>query len=312
MVPYPLIAIVGPTGAGKSHLAVELALSFQGEVVNCDSLQQYTGLDIGTAKISSAERRGIPHHLLDVLDPAEVSTAGDYAARARPILREILFRQHIPIVVGGTGFYLRALLEGLAEGPRRDESLRTALVERERRKPGLLHRYLRRLDARTAGRIHRNDRNKVIRVLEMSILAQRPAAQLFEAGRKSLKGYDPLRIVLEPPRERLREVLAQRTQRMFESGLLEEVAALLAKGTPQTAKPFESIGYKESLQVLAGGLTVAEAIERTTIETRQYAKRQTTWFRREPGAVRIEGFGYENPVLLLAHEIARVYLDKFA
>jgi tRNA dimethylallyltransferase len=311
-VPYPLIAIVGPTGAGKSHLAVALALSFQGEIVNCDSLQQYKGLDVGTAKISSTERRGIPHHLLDILEPVEVSTAGDYAARARPILREILSHQHVPIVVGGTGFYLRALLDGLAEGPQRDDTLRATLVERESRRPGILHRYLRRLDPRTAERIHRNDRNKVIRALEISLLAQRPAAQLFEAGRQSLKGYDPLKIVLEPPRERLREVLGERTRGMFQSGLLEEVAALLAKGTPVTAKSFESIGYKEALQVLAGGMTLAEAIERTTIETRQYAKRQTTWFRRERGAQRIEGFGHENPVLLLAHEIARVYLDKFA
>lgn len=311
-MPYPLIAVLGPTGSGKSDLAVHLALSFHGEIVNCDSLQLYRGFDIGTAKITSAERRGIPHHLFDILDPTETTTAGDYAARARPVLLEITARQHLPIVVGGTGFYLRALLDGLVQGPGRDDSLRHRLTDRETRRIGILHRYLRRLDPVTAARVHPNDLHKLIRAIEITLLARRPAAQLYETGRDSLKEYEPLKIVLDPPRDSLRDRLALRCRSMFQSGLLEEVRSLLSSGAPPSAKPFESIGYKEALQCLDGRLTLEEAIAQTTIETRQYAKRQWTWFRREPAANLIQGFGWENPVLTTATEMTTVYLDKFA
>jgi len=311
-MPYPLIAVLGPTGSGKSDLAVHLALSFHGEIVNCDSLQLYRGFDIGTAKITSAERRGIPHHLLDILDPIETTTAGDYAAMARPVLLEITARQHLPIVVGGTGFYLRALLDGLVQGPVRDESLRQRLTDRENRRAGVLHRYLRRVDPITAARVHPNDLHKLIRAIEITLLARRPAAQLYKTGRDSLKEYEPLKIILDPPRDALRERLALRCHSMFQSGLLEEVRSLLSSGVPPSAKPFESIGYKEALQCLDGRLTLEEAIALTTIQTRQYAKRQWTWFRREPAAAWIQGFGWENPVSTTATEMTTVYLDKFA
>ncbi len=287
----PLIVVVGPTASGKSALALELAQRFQGEIVNCDSLQLYRGLDIGTAKTPIGQRCGIPHHLLDILDPSELATAGDYSVRARAAIGEISARGVLPIVTGGTGFYLRALLDGLADGPSRDEPLRARLARLESGRAGRLHRLLRRLDAGAASRIHARDLNKLIRALEICILSRRPATEVFLDGRTPLEGFSVLKFVLEPDRQALHARIEARTREIFAAGLVDEVRGLLACGVPMDAKPFESIGYREVIEFLRGALTLEQALEATTIATRQYAKRQSTWFRRETGATRAGGFG---------------------
>ncbi len=298
-----LIAVAGPTGSGKSDLALALAREFGGEIVNCDSLQLYRGMNIGTAKTPPAERGGIPHHLLDVLEPDQVFNAGDYAALARPVIREIAARGAVPIVVGGTGFYLRALLDGLSEGPKRSDALRQDLARREMRRPGALHRILKRLDSVAAARIHANDHNKLTRAIEICLLARRPATEVFAAGREPLEGFHTLKLVLNPPRAELHARIAARTRAMFDAGLVEEVRGLLDAGVQKGAKAFESIGYKQALEVLNGEISREQAIELTTIATRQYAKRQWTWFRREANIQWLSGFGGEIEVLALAGEL---------
>ncbi len=287
----PLPIVLGPTGSGKSELAIHLARRMNGEIVNFDSLQVYRGFDIGTAKVPAAERRGVPHHLLDVIEPGELFTAGDYARAARASLREIAARRRIPVMVGGTGLYLRALLEGLSQGPARDPAIRQRLERRAEKRPLSLHRILSRLDPTAAARIHSNDKKKIIRALEVRLLQGRPISELFAEGRDPLTGFRPLKIGLNPPREALNQRLDARTVRIFEAGLLEEVRALLASGVPRDAKPFESIGYKQALLVLDGLLTLEQAIQSTQLETRQYAKRQLTWFRKEDGVQWLEGYG---------------------
>jgi len=287
----PLPVVLGPTGAGKSELAIHIAQALSGEIVNCDSLQLYRGFDIGTAKVPVELRGGVPHHLLDVLEPTELFTAGEYARAARKVLLEIARRQHIPLVVGGTGFYLRALLEGLFPGPPRDEAIRTRLQLREERRPGSLHRILSRLDPATATRIHPHDKNKTIRALEVRLLEGKPISALFEKGRTPLRGFQPIKLGLDPPRELLYARLDARSLGIFERGLIEEVRQLLAAGVPQSAKPFESLGYKQALQVLEGRLTPEQALQSTQLETRQYAKRQLTWFRKEQDVHWFHSFG---------------------
>lgn len=300
-----LIVVAGPTGSGKSDLALALAREFGGEIVNCDSLQLYRGMNVGTAKTPAAERGGIVHHLLDILEPDQVFNAGDYAALARPLLREIAERGILPIVVGGTGFYLRALLDGLAEGPKRDDALREDLTRRERRRTGALHRILKRLDGEVAARIHANDHNKLIRAIEICLLSRRPATEVFAAGREPLEGFRTLKLVLDPPRAELHARIAARTRAMFDGGLVEEVQGLLNSGVPKGAKAFESIGYKQALEVLNGAISREQAIELTTIATRQYAKRQWTWFRREGNIHWLNGFGGEAGVLAQAGALIR-------
>ena len=275
---HTLLAVVGPTGAGKSALALNLAEALSGEIVNCDSLQFYRGFDIGTAKTPVSERRGIPHHLFDVLDAQNGYSAGDYARDARLVLAEISARGKVPLVVGGTGFYLRALLEGLPELPARNEELREDLAKREQARPGVLHRLLRRLDPAAAGRIHPHDVQKLIRALEIRVLTGGAPPETGEA----LTGYRVIKIGLDPDRAKLVAKLDARVQAMFSSGLVEEVRGILARGATGEEKPFESLGYKQALRHIRGELTLEQAIESTQIETRQYAKRQCTWFRRDP------------------------------
>lgn len=288
----PLLVIAGPTASGKSALAIKLATALGGEVVNADSVQLYRGLDIGAAKTPVAERQGIPHHLLDVLEPWEISTAGDWAAMAAQTIQMIWERGALPIVVGGTGFYVRALLEGISQSPGRDNELRSRLNAREASRPGFLHRALRRLDASTAGKIHPNDTNKTLRALEICILSGAPASAVFAtAAKRRLEGHRSLYLVLNPPREALHLRIASRTRAMFAAGLREEVEGLLARGVPETAKAFESIGYRECVALVQGRLTEREAAEAVVIATRQYAKRQITWFRREKNCFWINDFG---------------------
>jgi len=295
--PYPLVAIVGPTASGKSELALAVAERFDGEIVNYDSVQVYRGFDIGTAKLAPEQRRGIPHHALDIVDADEVFTAGDYARRGRAILAEIRGRQRLPVLAGGTGFYLRALLEGLFRGPERDEALRQRLERSAARRPAAyLHRVLSRLDAVSGSRIHPNDTPKLIRAIEVCLLERRPMSELWGLGRDALEGFRPLRIGLNPEQRALLERIAKRAERMFEQGLVEETKRLLEGGAPRTARPFTSLGYNEAIGHLDGRLSRGEAIERTARMTRRYAKRQMTWFRREPGVEWFAGFGDEPQV----------------
>jgi tRNA dimethylallyltransferase len=303
-----LVVLAGPTGSGKTELALRLAGDFKGEIVNCDSIQLYRYFDIGSAKLPLQDRRGVPHHLIDILNPDEVFTAGEFARIARPILRDIAARGNLPIVTGGTGFYVRALLDGLAPGPQRDEPLRLRLQARETRKTGSLHRILCRFDPAVASRIHPNDTPKVIRVLEICIQTRRPATEVFAAGRDPLQGFDVLKLALFPDRERLYHRLEARMEAMFEGGLIEETASILARGFSPDCKPFESIGYKQAVQVLKGELSPRDALFHAKRDTRRYAKRQMTWFRQEPGVEIFPGFGGDPDLIAKAQDRLRKFL----
>ena len=288
----PMTAVLGPTASAKSDLALVLAERFAGEIVNFDSVQLYKGFDIGTAKVPPAERRGIPHHLLDVVDPGENVTAGDYARRARGVLGEIGERGGLPIMVGGAGFYLRALVAGLFPGPARDRALRARLIARAAERPaGYLHRLLGRLDSEAAGRIHPNDQAKLIRAVEVCLISRAPMSSLWKQGKDALQGYEIFRLGLNPPRDELRERIETRTRQMFQAGLVGEVQQLLDDGVSRGARAFGALGYKQALAHLDGPLTLEQAIEETILQTRRYAKRQMTWFRREPEILWLAGFG---------------------
>jgi tRNA dimethylallyltransferase len=303
--PKPLVAVAGPTGSGKSELALQIAENFNGEIINCDSLQVYRHFDIGTAKLPLAERRGVPHHLIDIIDPDEVFTAGEYARLGRAAIAGITARGRLPIVAGGTGFYLRALLDGLFEGPARDEHLRGRLTARESRRPGSLHRLLKRFDSASAQKIHANDVPKVMRALEVCLLTRRPVSELYGQGRDALRGYHVLKLGLLPDRDELYPLLDTRCAAMFEQGLVDEVKGILALGFAAECKPFESHGYKQALQLIRGELKPREAVFYAQRNTRQYAKRQITWFRREPGLEWLKGFGNQGAVREQALERVR-------
>jgi len=302
--PHPLIAIVGPTGSGKSALGLHLATILRAEIVNCDSLQMYRYFDIGTAKVTAEERAAVPHHLIDIVDPDALFTAGDYARVGRQVLAEIASRGHVPVIVGGTGFYLKALLDGLFEGPQRDEALRQRLMVRHLKRPGSLHRLLRRFDREAARRIHPNDINKTLRALEIYLLARRSVTELFQQGTSPLAGFEPILIGIDPPRDLLYDVLNRRAAAIFQHGLADEIRSILARGYATSSKPFESLGYKQALAWIGGKCTQAEAIEDTQKQTRHYAKRQWTWFKRDTRVSWIPGFGHspqtqENTLLTL-------------
>jgi tRNA dimethylallyltransferase len=259
-VETPLVIVCGPTGSGKSALAVAVARQFRGEVINCDSVQVYRHFEIGAAKIPVSERHGIPHHLLDVAEPDAVFTAGDYARLARAALADVTARGHLPVVAGGTGFYLRALLDGLFEGPARNEPLRRRLLERQAKRPGSLHRLLGRWDPAAGARIHAHDVNKTLRALEVILTEQQSLTDLFERGRDPLTGYRVLKLGLNPPREELYRRIERRAQDMFDRGLVDEVRSLLERGYAATAKPFESLGYAQALAYIQGSITLETAI----------------------------------------------------
>ena len=288
----PLVAIVGPTASGKSALGVRIAERLGGEVVACDSTQLYREFDIGTAKLSATERRGIPHHLIDVLGPQEDATAGGYRELALTVLEELRRRRRLPVFTVGTGLYLRVLLEGLAEVPQRSEELRARLrASAEEHPAGYLHRLLTRLDPQAAGKIAPADEQKLLRAIEVCVLTRKPISEAHRAGRVPLEGWRVLKVGLMPPREKLNERIHARTEAMLEQGWQQEVKALLGGGLGADAKPFDFIGYRELRAVLEGKMTLALARDAIQQATRHYAKRQVTWFRKEAGVHWFSGFG---------------------
>lgn len=307
----PLVAVVGPTASGKSSLGVWLAEQLGGEVLACDSTQLYRGFDIGTCKPTLSERRGIPHHLLDVLDPQEASSAGGYRQLAIPVLQKLRAQRRLPIFTVGTGLYLRALLEGLADSPQRSEELRERIrTSMREHRPGHLHGILRRLDPEAARRIAPADEQKLIRAVEVCLLARKPISEVHRSGRQPLQGWRPVKVGLLAPREGLYERIHARTDQMLARGWLEEVRELAAKGMAENAKPFDFIGYREMLAVVRGEMQLEQA--RTVIQqaTRRYAKRQLTWFRKEREVHWLEGFGDEPGVQLGALAWIRAQLGE--
>jgi len=288
----PLVAIVGPTASGKSALAVWLAEQLAGEVVACDSTQLYRGFDIGTAKPEESERRGIPHYLIGVLEPNEEATAGGYRQLALAVLEDLRRRNRLPIFTVGTGLYLRTLVEGLAEVPQRSEELRERLrASAEEHPPGYLHRMLKRLDPEAARKIAPADEQKLIRAIEVCVLAGKPISEAYRTGRVPLEGWRVLRVGLQPLREQLYERIHARTDAMLERGWMREVEALLASGLDDKAKPLDFIGYRELRAVLRKESSLEQARNMIQQATRRYAKRQLTWFRKEHGVRWFAGFG---------------------
>lgn len=288
------VILLGPTGSGKTALSLKLAEGFNGEIVSCDSVAVYRGMEQGTAKPTREERARVPHHLIDVAEPNEPFTAGAYSKLARELLQKISMREHLPIVTGGTGLYLRALTEGLFPGPERQEPLRTRLrCKAQERGSAWLHKLLKRMDAASAERIHANDAPKLIRAIEVCLAARRPMSKVMV--RDPLTGFRLLRIGLNPPREKLYERLNRRCAEMFAAGLVEETRGLLARYGP--VKALDSLGYRQARGVLDGTLSVEAAIAAAKQGHRNYAKRQMTWFRREPEVHWIERFGDEAETL---------------
>lgn len=289
----PIIAIAGPTASGKSELGIELALRFTGEIINCDSVQVYQGIEIATAKVPPGERRGIPHHLLDFVPPHVNYTAGAWAEAAHAKLIEIEARGRLAIFVGGTGFYLRALRAPFFPSPPTDEHLRARLTAiRERRGAEHLHRLLQRLDPASAARLHARDWSRVQRALEVRLQTGAPISQQQPARPAPPAFAARLHVLaLAPPRVELYARIDERAERHFQAGLIDEVRRLLDAGVPAASNALGAHGYRRVVEYLNGARTLESAVEQTKLDVRHYAKRQLTWFRREPGVEWIEGFG---------------------
>jgi len=278
----PLVAVVGPTASGKSALALRLARARSGEIVSCDSLQVYRGLDIGSAKPTPEERGEVRHHLVDVANPDEPFSAATYARLARAAVADIAGRGGLPVVAGGTGLYLRALLQGLFEGPSRDEALRGRLEALAARfGDGRLHRLLGRVDPEAAARIRPRDRVRVVRALEVYYATGRPITQGQRGGAEPLRGFRPLVLGLDPDRAALRELVERRTRDMLARGLVAETRGLVDRYGPDL-RPLRSIGYRQAVAVVRGEMGLEEAERSIVTETMRFAKRQRTWFRHQP------------------------------
>ena len=302
------IIILGPTASGKSQLSIALARRYGGEIVSCDALQVYKQMDIGTAKIPAEEREGIPHFLLDIQDPEKEFSAGEYQRQARDEIRAISARGNLPFVVGGTGFYLRALIEGLFEGPERSENLRARMRAIIHRKgSAILHRALRRVDPLSADKIAEKDADRIIRAYEVYLVSGRSMSSWQQQPRDVFQGYRWLKIGISLPREELYRRINQRVERMFQSGLLEETSRLLDKH-PKTCHAFKAIGYRQAADYLQGQLSLSQAIDSTQQESRRYAKRQLTWFRADPEILWLDGTLDLEDVIARASEAIQQFL----
>jgi tRNA dimethylallyltransferase len=305
---YPGILIVGPTASGKSRLGMFLAVRFGGEIVSCDALQLYRKMDIGTAKATASDREQVPHHMLDLLNATEEFSAGDYQDFARKSLDGIRERGRIPFVVGGTGLYLRALVEGLFDGPAREETLRARMREIIRKKgPQILHRVLERVDPPSAARIAETDAERIIRAYEIYLVSGRPMSWWQQQPRNVLQGYRWLKIGIHIPRAVLYERIDSRVDEMFRRGFTGEVQALLAQ-YPRSSPAFKAIGYRQIVDCLDGKYSLEQAIEDMKKESRRYAKRQMTWFRRDPDIRWIEDRGEPGNLETEAAALVEEYL----
>jgi tRNA dimethylallyltransferase len=292
MPAHPILAILGPTASGKSALALDLARQYGGEIVSCDSTAVYRGFDIGTDKTPLEGRHGVPHHLIDVVDPTEHYTAARYAREAAAAIRDILSRGRWPIVVGGTGFYFRALTRGLFPGPARDLALRRRLERvSDRRGVEFLHRMVHRVDPASGMRIQPRDRMRLIRALEVYFLTGRPLTEHFAATVSPLAGLDVTGMALGPPLGEIAMRVAVRVDQQFERGVVDEVRALLASGVPREARPFGGLVYRQILEFLRGDRNEADTRALIVRENLRYARRQLIWFRKEPNLVWLQGAG---------------------
>jgi tRNA dimethylallyltransferase len=312
----PLIVLVGPTASGKTSLALRLAEEFNGEIISCDSVAVYREMEIGTAKPTHEERALIQHHMIDIAWPDESCTAGDYSRQAREALTAVTERNHLPIVAGGTGLYLRALIDGLFPAPPQKPGQRERLRKlATTRGPAYLHRMLTRLDPTAAAAIHVNDVPKVVRAIEVSVAADRPLGAhgrtpmtvQWQKGRDALNGYRILYIGLNPPRTRLYERINQRAAAMFDRGLIEETERLIARYGAD-CRSLTSLGYAEATAVLQNELTREQAVAQAQQGHRNYAKRQLTWFRREPNMHWLEGCGSDEDITDQALQLVSAHL----
>jgi tRNA dimethylallyltransferase len=305
----PLVVVAGPTASGKSALALELAHEFGGEIVCCDALQIYRGMDIGTAKPTAAERAAVPHHMLDLRDPTAEFSAGDYQRLGRAALDGIRCRGRVPIVVGGTGFYLRALLEGLFEGPGRSDWLRARLRRiADRRGSAGLHRILRRVDPGTAARIAPADLPRLVRACEVYWMTGRPLSWWHERAPDRLSGFRWLKLAIARPRPELYRRVDLRVDGMFAAGFVDEVQRLVDR-CGAAAPAFKGIGYNQIHRALAGLHSLERAREETKRETRRYAKRQGTWFRCDPDIRWLDASCGEASVMVEARAAVQQFLD---
>ena len=279
-----LVIVLGPTAVGKSATAILLARRFRGEIINCDSMQVYKGFDIGTDKIPIDQRNDIPHHLIDVADPSAQFTAAEFVKQATAAAASIRAKKKLPIIAGGTGLYLKALIDGLFPEGKKEPHIRQKL-EQEAETKGLenLRKRLEDIDPVYAGKIGKNDRIRIIRALEVYHSTKKPISEHFFLTRSHIKDFFVLRIGLKLERKELYRRIEHRVDRMFEQGIVEEVEALLRSGVDASSPPFRALGYKHVLSHLRGELSLQEAVELAKRETRHYAKRQMTWFRKMDG-----------------------------
>jgi len=285
-------AVLGPTASGKSALGLALAERFGGEIINCDSTAVYRGFDIGTDKLTLEQRRGIPHHLIDVADPTEVYTAAQFARDAERTIRDIHRRGRLPIVVGGTGFYYRALTRGLFPGPGADDAMRARLERIAARKgPECLHRLLQRVDAASAARIMPRDRKRLVRALEVYFSTGRPLTAHFADTRSLIADCDVAAVALHIPAALTADRVARRVDDQFTRGIVDEVRGLLARGVPPAARPFGGLVYRQVMELLRGVRDEPATRALIVQENRRYARRQLIWFRKEPNLIWIDGPG---------------------